>query len=696
MGGAAEPIRAQIRAAIAQLKQLDEDIAVELRRRSRAAGQLTDGELSSLRANVRFQLARAFRNQALCYPADSVDRTNALAQAIELVTPLSGAAADDPLVWPSRVDELVCLRLAGKLPQAAGRLAEFQKLDPSDALQPRLRAEAVRLLVAAGKLNEAYQAAGAATDETGAAAAELNFARLQAIVALWQKAAKANADTETWERRAGEEVSHIESLHGPYWMRRAESLLAGTLAKAARAASLENLTRAAASYYRGGQVDEALAAYDEAAKQADEKGQADQAFDIRLTAGAIENQRKHYEAASRRFEALALAMPAQAKAAEAHLAAIYAAAQAAQADKKPLDDYARLLEAHLAGWPQAPSVGQVAFWLGQLREHDRAWQQAARAYRSVPREHAQFAAALSGAARSYDRLLAAQRAAGKADPAEALEVAHWFEQVVTGPSGKGPKTWTDLEREAALAAARIRLADTPDGAEPVETLLQGALEHADDAPAAWQSSARILLVAALAAQGRLDEAVTAIDKTAGGAPADLALMLDALAKAGGALQDAVKKRQLAELELRTIEALGDRAGQLSPAQRKAFDRLHALALAETGERASAVKLLDDLARRFPKDGNLQEELAGMLGESTSPDELRRAVEKWSEIAQHSRGGTPRWLHANLGLAKAQLALGKRAQARAIVKLVAATHPDFGGPALRREYEAVLAECDQAE
>ncbi len=489
-------------------------------------------------------------------------------------------------------------------------------------------------------------------------------------------------------------MTHIESLHGPYWMRRAETLLAGSLTKAARTESLDSLTRAAVSFYRGGQIDEALAAYDGAAKQAESKGQADEAFDIRYTAAAIENQRKHFHAAQERFGQLAVAMPDHPKAAEAHLAAIYNAAEAAQADKRPLDEYRQLLEAHLAGWPQSPTVGQAAMWLGKLREHDQKWQLAAAAYRAVPRDHANYAEAVEAAARSYDRLLAAQRAAGKPDEEQAREAVRWLEAVIAGPTGKAPEPWTALERNAALAAARIWMTDVSEGALPAESLLHTALEHAAEVPSDWQTSAKILLVTALAEQGRLDEAVAAVDKVFGGAAADLVLMLDELAKAGGQLEGNATRRQLAELELKTIDAIGDRAGQLDQSQRKRLDRLHALALAETGQREPAVKLLDDLARRFPKDGGLQEELAGLLAKSNQPDELRRAIDKWSEIAQHSRGGTPRWFHANLGLAQAQLALGKRQQARAIVKLVQATHPDFGGAALRKQFEQVLVECEK--
>ena len=64
-----DDVRAEIRAAIAGLKQLDDDLTGEIRRRTRpvgsAAGLLGDAELASIEANVRYQLARGYRNQAL-------------------------------------------------------------------------------------------------------------------------------------------------------------------------------------------------------------------------------------------------------------------------------------------------------------------------------------------------------------------------------------------------------------------------------------------------------------------------------------------------------------------------------------------------------------------------------------------------------------------------------------------------------
>ena len=519
---------AALRGAIAQFKQLDEDLAIELRRRTRSAGavpgQLSAAELTSLAANVRYQLARALRNQALCYPVGSPDRLNSLTQSLEAVAPLAAAHDDDPLAWPARVDALVCLRLAGRLEDAATRLAELSKLGPAEPLERRLRAEGVRLLLAGGKPEQALKAAGAAQDNADSAGAELDFARLEAIVAGWQKASSggeqpAEAD---WEKRAADEVRHIQSLHGPYWTRRAEVLVAGALAKTAQTQSLDGLKRVAVNQYRAGRLDEALASYDLAADEAESKAQASEAFELRFTAAAIEHQRKHLQDAMRRYSELARRMPEQPKAATAHLAAIYDAAQLAERDKKFLDEYRQLLAEHLERWPRSPTAAQAALWSGKLLEHDRQSAQAAEVYRTVPRDSPQFSAAVEAASGAYERLLASRRTAGTPDEDAVRQVTKWLEGVIAGPAGQRPAAWTTLERQAALSAARIDLLDIAGGAAPAEKLLETAPAHSTDAPPDWQSTARILLVAALAARGQIEPAAAALEKVGPGARRRLA------------------------------------------------------------------------------------------------------------------------------------------------------------------------------
>ncbi|HEY1785851.1 MAG TPA: hypothetical protein VGG30_09895, partial [Pirellulales bacterium] len=88
-------------------------------------------------------------------------------------------------------------------------------------------------------------------------------------------------------------------------------------------------------------------------------------------------------------------------------------------------------------------------------------------------------------------------------------------------------------------------------------------------------------------------------------------------------------------------------------------------------------LAETLAAKYPDEGSLQEDFARLLGQSSDPAQMRTALARWREIATRSRAGTPRWFRAQLGMAQTELALGNRPQARAIVKIVEASYPQFG-------------------
>ncbi len=529
-GAGLDAARTSLRGAINQLKQLDEQAAAELHKRSRSArpepGQWTAAELVSLQTTIRFQLARAYRNQALCYPPDSSDRLNALTQARELLQPLSQLLPETNLAWQSRVDDLVCHRLLRDFSVVERKLAAISKEEPSAVVRQRLDAERIRLLLDRREIQSAVAAAGKPDQHAAAEGAELSFARLEAFVAAWRDAATAKNATDSknataqWEQAATDQVRYIERIHGPYWMRRAETLLAGAIAAVPGSENLETLVRAAESYYRGGKLAEAVAAYDRAASQAKSAQAADRAFDLAFTAATIEHQAHHFREALDRYRALALSAPQHAKASQAHLLAAYDAAQLIQqqtADphSKASDEYQELLDEHLHNWPTAATAGQAAWWLGQVREHAGAWQTAVAAYQAVPPAHGQFAPAVEATARCYRSWLAELRATGKPDERLAAKAARYFEGLVVGPDGRPREPWTPAMRQAALAAARLLLEDAHEGQAQAEEVLNAALSRTDDAPADWLQAARRLLVRTLAAQGRFKEATQAANRLAG-------------------------------------------------------------------------------------------------------------------------------------------------------------------------------------
>jgi len=698
-GPQADSARAALRTAIAQLKQLNVETSSELLRRNRAArleaGQLTAAELMSLESNIRYELARAYRNQALCYPAGSADRINALTQAAELLGPLALLTRDDALAWPSRGDEVVCLRLLENFAAAERRLSDWAKDSPPAAVQARLVAETMRLLLARGRVEAALELVDLPVEQAGYGAADLDYARLEVMIAAWQKAHRAAnaARAAELEQLAARQVRAIEKSHGAYWTRRAETLLAASIASAPGAENVEALRRLADSYFRGGRVDDALAAYDRAAALARSQQKLDVAFDLGFKAATIEHERGRRTQAVARYRDLAIALPSQLKAAEAHQLAIYNAAQlAAAGDAAAVDRYEKLLQEHLERWPKAKSAGKVYWWLGTLEEHRRDWPKAVAAYKGVPADDPQFEAAIIAAGRCYQAWIAGLR--GKTQPHEELasEAAQYFERLIL-VDGKPPRKWSPPAHAAALAAGRIWLGEVSWGAARAEAVLTAALDGSAEAPAEWKASVRALLVTALAGQGRLKDAASMLEQISAGSPDDLLDMLDGLSRTAAARSPKLR-HELAELQLAAAALLKPRRAQLGEKAQRRLGRIEAAALTDSGRATEALALLERLAKQYPRDGQVQEDLAALLAASDEQDTLRLALKKWRDIEQKSQPGSARWFRANLALAQTHLKHKSKPDARTIIKLVQSAHPDFGGPELREKFLKLLAECEK--
>jgi tetratricopeptide (TPR) repeat protein len=470
-------------------------------------------------------------------------------------------------------------------------------------------------------------------------------------------------------------------------MRKAEMLLARAMADSTGPQSAELLAQAAAGYYRGGQLDRALAAYDQASQRAREMRQPEQAFQSAFTAATIEKERHHYRDALARYRALA-AQPEEPKAAEAHLLAVYCAAQLAQAEQPPkLDEYDRLLREHVAAWPDGPTSSQARTWLGRLAVHRGDWQDAIDTLRHVKPADPHFADAVATMGSAYDAWFddLHQRGANAGRlPDEALD---WFERVSPPPGGK-PNAAT---RAAVLAAARIWLKEVPTGALPAERLLREALDYDSLAPKEWQAAARSLLVLALAAQSKRNQADTVLEQVPRASVPDALALLqmfwDVRRRASVDVQ-----RNLAEVELAAEEDLLNRRERLDAATLQAVTRERALTLAALGRRKDALAELQTLARAYPRDGQTQEAWARLLSSGDEPD-LRAALTKWGEVANRSRPGTPRWFRAHDGLARAQFELGQVAAARATIARVKSKHPDFGGESMKRQFDQLSAEIE---
>jgi len=694
-----ELARTDLRAAIAKLQAARETMDALPRRAGPARrpdeSPFTVDELGALRRNVTYQLARGLRNQGQSYPAGSADRTNSLRQAVELLSPLAQTDDADSVAWQSRLDEIACDRLLEDWAAAKRHLTLLAEREPPPKIALGARAEEVRLALDRGLPAEALAVAEKGRAIAGEHSAELDFALLEALVTAWKDAVKDQQGERAAECQAGavELTRDIEASYGPYWRRRAETLLAGGVKATGGAEDLTLLTRAAESFFRSGEIEEALATYDRLAEQAAAAERDDQAFDAGYTAAAIEQDRERHAQAAKRFRRLALSTPRHPKAGESHLLALYNTSQATPTDHVTSDEYRSLLNEHLATWPESASANQARVWLGRLHESEHRWADAIAVYQGVAPDHPQYVETVEATLRCFRRQLAQKAAAGPAVAQDAGEAARYFVRLISGADDKLPERWSQAERLAAIGAAELWLSYTNDHFDQAERLLTASLQDADDAPEAWRSTAAGLLVFAVAGQGRRERARRLLDEMAESTPEQLLLLVEGFGRMAAGSTPA-GRRELADLELRAGDLLRARRGGLDEAARKRLDLTLIDALAATGRRDEALSAADKLAHEFPRDGRIQETLAQLLLDGTTESDWRAALDQWHAVEVKCKPGGERWFRSVYSQALAQHRLGKSDQAAKLIRLTQGLHPALGGPKMKAKFLELSKKCDR--
>ncbi len=160
-GGQLQVVRGQFRLAISQFRKIEKKLAILLQEAyqqkpsQRDKNDWTVRELESLARHLKVQLARAYRNQALCYADRSADRMNALHLALEPLRDVVMLQLDDASVWQARVEQIVCLRLLKKHAQAAKLIEHWLGASPPAHIASRLASEKIHLDLDAGNLTYA-------------------------------------------------------------------------------------------------------------------------------------------------------------------------------------------------------------------------------------------------------------------------------------------------------------------------------------------------------------------------------------------------------------------------------------------------------------------------------------------------------------------------------------------------------------
>ncbi len=688
--------RSLLRGALQRLdgvtKQIDELLRQQNLTPDKSPDALSVAQLGALQKNVALRRGRAYCQQGRSYAAGSADRIAALTQALQTLEPLSGLDPGDPVLFAARLEVITAHRLLGEVGVAERKLQSLLQLNPAPVVALAVRAEQLRVMLLRQQLPAALELIRS-TPPTTATSAEWDLAVLEADLAAWNDAASAKRTEEVtqWQNLSTQQLATIDARHGPYWSRRAEMLLAALVSNTPLSSSLAALGLSAEAFYRQKEYDLALAKYDELSAAAQREGQLQRAFDAAYTAAAIEQSRERLAEAAVRFRRAALLAPALDRAASAHLAAIWALARA---QREPTDEhvqqYLAWLEEHLQQWPNTATADQAWLWRGEYYQRRAQWRDAINSYRQIAADRPLYLSAITALAEQWPLGLQSERAAGKPTAELATEAAVFFEQVVMRGQPRWPERWGDVERLAAVTAARVWLTYFNQRFDRSEQILTAALSGSPDASEAWRRGALLLVIEAQVGARRLDQARQTLAQLSNGTPATLLPLLETLAKHSELAGDGLRQG-LAQLVLETAARIGT-DGQLSEAQQRRLALDVSRAKLTLGQIVEATGQLQTLAQRWPNDGDIQESYAVALSLATDPAVMQSALQQWREVERRSQPASERWFRAKYELASLHHRLGSNDRAIQIIEITRELHNDLGGPAMAARFNALRKQC----
>ncbi len=668
-------------------RELDDALAV-----ARSGGAPKDGlssdELTSLRNNVAYQIARVSLFRAASYPLESVDRTAALQQAVKSLHEVRIALADgDPLMWDVLADLLSCHRRLQQWTEATQvwRMSDPQRAAARDTA--RLRAEAMRLLIDQGQPQQALTLRGATDDDQ--ANPELDLALLETLLALWRKA---EADQRPGEatrlkQRVEQTTAWMEQRFGPLWRRRADSLLLRAAPESAAADQWRIVQRQAADLARQNRVNEAIDVLDQALRTAPPTD-ANAALALAYQAATMTRLEGRNGEFLERLRDLTLKYRAAEKAPEAHAQAIAVSVVLAKADPAMAAMYSELIDEHLTVFPESESSNQVRLWKSRQAAFEGRADEALQLLLQVQSQSpVAVEAAREAGLLQLSQLSAMQEAEGEkvaSNKDRAEQLTTLAAPLAEAANQARARDHQDAARAWTAWWILLRLA----GGEERTGALQQQLNSTAAADALPDEQLAQAALACLA--GKSNEALGALSNFE-----DLRLlnaMSDVLAMSARN-GDAARKRLAADMLLIMLQL--PQYQNASGAERTRKEALRGQALLWAGRQKEALQFFSQLAKERPKDVATQMAFGNLLLNSSDEQNRRLALDHWRVLAARTQPRSEPWYRAKYGVAKASFLLGDKTEAAKLIRYVQATTGWKDCPN-QADFERLLVESERVE
>ncbi|MCA9117524.1 MAG: hypothetical protein KDA79_20785, partial [Planctomycetaceae bacterium] len=714
---------AQLDAAAAGLKQLEEKMAAMLRRainaRETEAGQPTPYELRSLLAGLQLQLAGTLADVARLREKEDPERTAALLDADQWLRRLAGGRDDEELTILARLQLAEITRLRGDLPAADRMLNSVEKQQLSPVLADSTTVHRVRWLLDNGQPHLAAERLTDYRRRRGILTGELGFLQVRATLAMRDIAATEKEKDEQLATELFEmaqlQIDRIRQETGGFWAWRAGQLLTEIEDRQRFGSEAAPLIREAAALYQQGKTDASLKLYATAAKEADEAENKALAAELRYTAASILLQSDQLDEAARLFLLVADQSPDADQAATAHLLHAWSLGRSydAHRTKSNREAYTQALLSHRERFAGHPSSSDALWMLGLLAERRLQVSQAIQLYLQIPADHPRSTEARTAVARCFESILNRLRERGQStvrwEQAAASRLREYTDSLPAAPA-----RWNPLQAELALRTARIALqqqqpdyelagrlvgrvvqsapANRPDTAESVTRPNQPATSGN------WPSLVRLarqMQIVCLAGLGRPEVARQQIDLLGESSAAEVLEVLDGLSRLAETVPPETS-RALGDLQLAAGSRLQEQRDQLSADQQNQLDRCLAEACLATNQPARAIELYQSLLQRQPANRELLETAGRQLSDFGTPQTAGLARELWRRLEATHQPGSIEWLQARYEVASAACLLREYDECRKLIRLTRVLYPRLGDdPALREKFDRLSQKLDRA-
>lgn len=668
-----------------------------------ADGALTPVELLRLSQEADLLIAKASLSLGEILPA-GVPRTSALMDASRDLDQLLRAKLPESPANQATLLRARVARLQGDDRRASTLLVKLASSADRE-FRERALAEQLRLLMATGELDQAFQLVADRLKTGTPPSDEYRAAAVDVLLALWKRAGEKNEGEMQAQLLA--EAEHQREMSQGHWRQWAASRIALVQEEVKYGPELASIVRDAVAEWQAGNVDQAAGKYGEAAAAARRLNRDDQAVELAMLRGSILVNAEHWPDAAATLKEIVATFPKDPRTPEASLLRCYAlgrlyAGSATQANR---EQFEMALQDHLTAFRSHKTAHEAVWMLAAHQEQRLQWTEALPLYRAIPGDHPRFAEASYRILILYQKILERLNEVGG-------PVAEWEDQLraeIARISSQLPADGRTFEviagRTFVLAAQlllQIRQRDYTEADRllaAVETRIRSESARAERSGSAiskeWTALAHQAAqsrIVSLAGQQRLEEArqlLTGLQT----ADADALLgILIGLTELTSKI-DPQQQRELGRMQQVAVTELQRHRSNLTPQQQSLLDLSRAQAYIATGDLPEAADVYESLIRQSPRDRRLIRQVIAVYRQRGQTDDLEKARQWWVRLEQLENPGSANWVEARLNIADLLVTLGRKDEARKLLGVTRTLYPALATPELKAQGDAIWKRLD---